>query len=337
MIRIAIIGGSGYSGMELVRILLRHRQADIRRIFARTTAGKKFSEVHPAFAGRVDQVIESFAPDKLDGIDLAFLAMPHGGSMSIVPTLLSAGIKVIDLSGDFRFPDAGVYEKWYGLPHSAAACLPAFVYGLPELFRDSIRKAACVANPGCYPTASILGLAPLLAMPGIGPGTLVVNAMSGVSGAGRKAELAYSFCEVTGSVRAYKVGNHQHAPEIRHYLEKYSGRELKVVFVPHLVPMDRGIYTTICVPNMSGLTVEAVRAHYAACYAGSPFVRVKQEPPEIRNVVGTNYCDIGLSHDRENDYFIINSAIDNLVKGAAGQAVQNMNLLYDLEEKEGLS
>ncbi len=336
MIRTAIFGGSGYSGRELIRILLRHPQAEIRRIFARSTARKRISEVYPEFRGRIDLGMETFAASGPDDYDLAFLALPHGESMTVAPALLAAGKKVIDLSGDFRLPDPVVYAEWYGRPHLAAASLPGFVYGLPELFADRIRGASAVANPGCYPTAVILGLAPLMTMPGVDTSVLTVNAMSGVSGAGRKADQAYSYCEINGSARAYKIGRHQHAPEIGHYLSSLSGRKTGVVFVPHLVPMERGIYATVCVPNRTGLSVGAVLDRYAEYYAGRRFVRLVSGPPEISSVAGTNYCDIGISHDPENDHFVINSAIDNLIKGAAGQAVQNMNLLFDLKEEEGL-
>jgi N-acetyl-gamma-glutamyl-phosphate reductase len=336
MIRIAIVGGSGYSGKELIRLLLSHRQAEIRHIFAKAAAGKRISDVHPIFRGRIDTLIETLDPDKMTDVDLVFLALPHGESMSAAPALVSAGKRIIDLSGDFRFPEARIYAKWYGLPHRAESLLPEFVYGLPELFGSAIRRARCVANPGCYPTASILGLAPILALPRLGTQDVIVNALSGVSGAGRKADLAYSYCETNESVRAYKIGNHPHAPEIQYYLEKHAGRELRVVFAPHLVPMSRGIYTTMYVANPAGIDIESVRARYAAFYKDSAFVRLSERPPEIQNVAGTNYCDIGISYDPENGYFVINTAIDNLIKGAAGQAVQNMNLLYDLKEEEGL-
>lgn len=337
MIRTAVFGASGYSGRELVRILLRHPGAVVERIFAGKSAGRDLAAVYPEFRGRTGLGLEPFEPGKLEGLDLAFLALPHGGSMAAAPSILSAGLKVVDLSGDFRFADASIYEKWYGRSHTAAALLPDFVYGLPELFGPAIRAARAVANPGCYPTSAILGLAPLLTFPDFEAGEAIVNSISGVSGAGRRNDQAYSFCELWGSVKAYKIGGHQHAPEMVVQLEKFSGRRLKVVFVPHLVPIERGIYTTIYVRPGRDAGLDEIRKHYAAFYAPAPFVRLTDGPPELKNIVGTNYCDIGLSLDRDNGWLVVNSAIDNLVKGAAGQAVQNMNLLFGLNEKEGLS
>ncbi|MBP7459794.1 MAG: N-acetyl-gamma-glutamyl-phosphate reductase [Candidatus Delongbacteria bacterium] len=336
MIKIAIVGGSGYSGKELIRLLLRHPSAEIVSIFAKTTAGKKISDLYPVFRGRIDLEIQNFDVSRLDSADLVFLALPHGESMSVIPHLMVAGKKVIDLSGDFRFPDVRIYEQWYGLPHRAEEWLPRFVYGLPELFRSEINGAAAIANPGCYPTASILGLAPILSLTDQVNQPMIVNALSGVSGAGRKAALDFSYCEVNESIRAYRIGSHQHTPEIAYYLEKHSGRSAQVVFVPHLVPMSRGIYTTIYVRFRSDFDLDAVRAHYARFYADSPFVRLSENPPEIQNVVYTNVCDIGISADQTHDCLIVNTAIDNLVKGAAGQAIQNMNLMYHLKEEEGL-
>jgi N-acetyl-gamma-glutamyl-phosphate reductase len=273
---------------------------------------------------------------RLEGTDLVFLALPSGESMALAPRLMAGQAKVIDLSGDFRLPDAGLYKQFYGRDHTAGVLLEMAVYGLPELNRDAIRRARLVANPGCYPTAAILALLPALRNGLIDPASVVINSLSGVSGAGRSASVDLSFSEVNENVRAYKVGNHQHIPEIQLVLEHVAGGPVRLTFIPHLVPITRGIYTTVCADLVRGLATEEVLALYDDSYAGAPFVRVKRRVPEIRAVVNTNYCDIGLTVEARTNRLIIQSVIDNMVKGAAGQAVQNMNLMFGVAEEVSL-
>lgn len=336
MINVSIIGGSGYSGKELIRLLLEHPNVKIESIFAKSTAGKKISEIYPVFKGRLDIIIDTFSEEKIKNIDLVFAALPHGESMELLPKIVSMGKKVIDLGGDFRFQDTEIYEKWYGKEHTAKEAVKKFVYGMPELYREKIKNADCIANPGCYATSAILALAPILKTGLIDVNNIVINSLSGVSGAGRKASVDYSYCETNETIKAYKVGNHQHSPEIKSVLENFSGKNINMVFVPHLVPMNRGIYTTIYLKPSGKVNVEDIRNFYTEFYKGSLFVRMSDTIPQIQNVAYTNFCDLYISYAKESGYIVINSAIDNLVKGAAGQAVQNMNIIFKFKEDEGL-
>lgn len=336
-IHAAIIGASGYSGVELVKILLNHSQVELARVIGSSTVGQRLDDIYPSFRKKTDLKIESYQLEPLKEMDIVFLALPHGEAMQRVPELVEAGIRVIDLSGDFRFKSADVYEHWYKLPHTAQTYLKTAVYGLPELFRDEIRTCRLAANPGCYPTGSILALAPLLSQDAISTESIAITALSGTSGAGRKAKVDLIFSEVNESVKAYRVGNHQHTPEIKAILEQVAGHELSVAFVPHLLPITRGIYTTVCLPLKKVVSQETVLRVYQEFYQDALFVRILEDrPPEVKFVVGTNYCDIGVAIDVTQRFVIITSAIDNLVKGAAGQAVQNMNLMAGFSEKEGL-
>lgn len=333
---VAIVGASGYSGAELMRILVRRNDIVLAAVMAGKSAGERVDALYPDLAGRIDLTFEVVDPTRLEGMDLVFLALPSGESMELAPRLMAGQAKVIDLSGDFRLPDAGLYKQFYGRDHAASALLEMAVYGLPELNRDAIRRARLVANPGCYPTAAILALLPALRNGLIDPASVVISSLSGVSGAGRSASVDLSFSEVNENVRAYKVGNHQHIPEIQHVLERIAGGPVRLTFIPHLVPITRGIYTTVCADLVRGLTTEEVLALYDDSYAGAPFVRVKRRVPEIRAVVNTNYCDIGLTVEGRTNRLIIQSVIDNMVKGAAGQAVQNMNLMFGVAEEVSL-
>ncbi len=333
----SIIGASGYSGAELLRILLRHRHITVDALFANTSAGKRVGEVYPVFAGRLDAVYQSYSVDAACKSDVVFIALPSGEAMSLVPDLLERGKKVIDMGGDFRLRDVGVYREYYQREHASPQLLGSAVYGLPEWNRSRVQSASFVANPGCYPTSAILPLAPLLKEGLIEPRGIVINSLSGVSGAGRSASVDLSFVEVNESVKAYKVGVHQHVPEIRQTLTDIGGNDIALTFVPHLLPITRGIYTSIYAQLAGDATQERVLEAYRQHYANEPFVRVSATAiPEIKNVNYTNSIDIGFRVYPENNHIIILSAIDNLVKGAAGQAVQNMNIMLGYDETEGL-
>jgi N-acetyl-gamma-glutamyl-phosphate reductase len=336
-IQAAIIGASGYSGVELVKILLNHPKVDIACVMGHSTVGQRLSDIYPYFRQTLNLVIEPYDLARLQEVDIVFLALPNGQAMKHVPELLNAGKRVIDFSGDFRLSTPEQYETWYKMPHTASDFLSKAVYGMPELFREKIRACQLVANPGCYPTGSILALAPIMTKSYVSLDTIAITAMSGTSGAGRKGKLDLIFSEINESVKAYRVGNHQHTPEIRKILEQVAGQDLNLLFIPHLLPITRGIYTTICLPIKEEVSLETVAHDYATFYQDAPFVRILEDrPPEIKFVAGTNYCDIGVAIDQTRRFLIITSTIDNLVKGAAGQAVQNMNLMFEFQETLGL-
>lgn len=337
MISVSIIGASGYSGIELLKILVRHSGVQVDRLFANSSAGKSLADVAPLFHKTLDRTLELYSTEKIQSSDLVFIALPSGEAMNIVPAMLAAGKRVIDLGGDFRLQNTSLYERYYKRPHSAGATLRQAVYGLPEWNSVQIKSASLVANPGCYPTSAILPLAPLLKEGIIESRGIAVSSLSGVSGAGRSASAEMSFAEVNESVRAYKVGTHQHIPEINSVLESLSNTRVNVSFVPHLLPVTRGIYTSIYAPLKKPVDEQAVSAIYEKYYASAPFVRYSATAiPEIKNVAQTNFIDIGFRVNQEDGQLIVLSAIDNLVKGAAGQAVQNMNIMFGLNETEGL-
>ena len=338
MIRVGIVGASGYTGAELVRLLCNHPDVELTLATSRQYAGKPLSQAFPHLAGRSSLVCQDLVvEDYANMADLFFTAVPHQTAMALVPKLLAAGKKVVDLSADFRIHDAAVYEAWYQA-HTAPELLVEAVYGLPELHRQQIRPARLVANPGCYPTSVILGLAPLLQAGLIDPATLVVDSKSGTSGAGRSAQVGTLFCEVTDGFRAYKVAEHRHTPEIEQELGKLAGQPVTISFTPHLVPMSRGILSTIYAKAVKALSQEELDALYRSFYQDEPFVRLLPPGalPATQYVRGSNYCDIAVRFDRRTGRLIVLSAIDNLVKGAAGQAVQNMNLVCGLPEGRGL-
>jgi N-acetyl-gamma-glutamyl-phosphate reductase len=337
MINAGIIGVTGYTGQELIRILLAHPQVRLRALYSRSAAGKSISELFPEFSGRLDLVCSKpDIKDISDKCDLVFLALPHTTSMDFVPKLLKAGKRVIDLSADYRIKDVMVYEKFYQHKHKDKEGLKNSVYGLPELNRAKIKKARLVANPGCYPTAAILALAPLTAFNLIDTDSIIIDAKSGVSGAGKKLAEGFLFSEANEDFKAYKVGNHQHMPEICQSLSSLAGKKVAVTFVPHLLPLNRGILETIYVKKIKAKSRIAMIELYKRFYKKEPFVRIKREGnfPRLKDVAGTNFCDIGIKEDK--DKVIIISAIDNLVKGASGQAVENMNIMYGLPESLGL-
>lgn len=338
MIRVGIIGASGYTGAELVRILCNHPDVEITLATSRQYAGKPLSAAFPHLAGRSALICQDLGVEACaEQADLFFTAVPHQTAMAVVPKLLAAGKKVVDLSADFRIHDAAVYETWYQA-HTAPELLPTAVYGLPELHRAAIRGSRLVANPGCYPTSVILGLAPLLQAGLIDPDTLVVDSKSGTSGAGRAAQVGTLFCEVADGFRAYKVAEHRHTPEIEQELGKLAGKPVIISFTPHLVPMSRGILSTIYAKAVKPLSQTELDGLYAEFYVNEPFVRplAAGSLPATQHVRGSNYCDIAARFDQRTGRVIVLAAIDNLVKGAAGQAVQNMNLICGLPEGRGL-
>jgi len=338
MIRVAIIGATGYAGAELVRILCGHPDIELSILTSRQYAGVKFDEVFPAMTGSVNLVCETLSMDKIcDNAEVVFTALPHKIPMEIVPELISRGKKVIDLSADFRFKDSATYEAHYQ-QHTAKDLLEKAVYGLCEVYFEKIKNTTLVGAPGCYPTSVLLPLLPLLKRNFIDTHTIVADSKSGVTGAGRSLSLTTHFCEVNESFRAYKVAEHRHNPEMDEVLTIESNQAVHLTFVPHLVPMSRGILTTLYTTPVKGIGHKDVEDCLTTFYSGRPFVRICGENrlPDTRNVRGTNYCDIGFRIDERNGRLILISAIDNLVKGAAGQAVQSMNIMLGLDETTGL-
>lgn len=338
MPKVAVVGATGYTGFELLRLLASHGGAEVAALTSETYAGKGIEEVFPALASVIEGPLEKFDLSVCEGADLVFCCLPHRAAMNAVPSLLEAGRRVVDFSADYRLRDSGVYEAWYKTKHVSPERIPEAVYGLPELYREEIRKTRLVANPGCYPTGAILALAPLLRARIVKPESIIVDAKSGVSGAGRKADQALQFGEVNEGFRAYGVGSHRHTPEIEQELSAVLGKAVRISFTPHLAPMTRGILSTIYAESAGAADLAAARAALADAYAREPFVRLMPEGafPDVTQVTGSNYVDIGLARDARTSRFVIVAAIDNLVKGASGAAVQNMNLMLGLPEAQGL-
>ncbi len=340
-IRAGIVGASGYAGGELVRLLLGHPAVELVVATGHSTVGQRLDRVHPALRGRTELSFAAADSPLLSDLDAVFVALPHGEAMAVVPSLLAGGkTRVIDLGGDFRLADAATYRRYYGAEHAAPELLSGgAVYGLTELVGPALDEARLVANPGCYPTATTLGLAPLLKAGLIEPTGIAVSALSGTSGAGRSTKADLSFSELDGNVRAYKVGQHQHTPEIALALQRFGGSDkVTLSFVPHLIPAARGIHATSFVRPTAGATVEAAHEALTETYRGCPFVQVlgPDQVPEMAAVVGTNRCDLTVRHDAHTGHFVVLSVIDNLIKGAAGQAVQNLNRMFGLTETTGL-
>lgn len=335
MVNVTVVGATGYAGAELMRILSGHRAVRIAHAVSKSFSGQKLSEVYPSF-GR-DYVLEDLNIDSIcRDSHIVFTSLPHGTSGEVVPRLLKGGVKVIDLSGEFRYDDASIYEKWYGIPHTAPELLNKSVYGLTEIYREQIKGAVLIGNPGCYTTCSILPLYPLLKHGIIDPDSIIIDAKSGVSGAGRSEKLAYSFCETADNAKAYGIGTHRHTSEIEQELSKAAGQPVALSFTPHLLPIKRGIIETIYATPKAGVDEEAINEAYKM-YKYEPFVSVTSRIPEIKFTVGSNVCAIGFALDKRVKRLIIVSCLDNLIKGAAGQAVQNMNVMCALDEREGLS
>jgi N-acetyl-gamma-glutamyl-phosphate reductase len=339
MIKVGIIGSTGYAGQELVRLLLQHKDAEIVWYGSKSYIDKKYYEVYQNMFQLVDDTCLDDNMDELaDKADVIFTATPQGLCASLVNKKILSKVKIIDLSADFRIKDVKVYEEWYGIKHGSSEFIPKAVYGLCEINRQQIKTASLVANPGCYPTCSILSLYPLLKEHIINPDSLIIDAKSGTSGAGRSAKVSNLFCEVNENIKAYGVTNHRHTPEIEEQLSYAAGKSLHLSFTPHLVPMNRGIFITAYASLNRPVTYEQVKAVYDQYYKKEYFVRVLEKGicPETRWVEGSNFVDINFAIDSRTNRIIIMGAMDNLVKGAAGQAIQNMNLMFGLEETMGL-
>jgi len=337
MVKVGIVGGTGYTGVELLRLLARHPHCEVTSITSRSEVGREVAELFPNLRGHFNLRFE--APDEadLEGADLVFFATPNGIAMGQAPALLEAGARVIDLSADFRIRDPGLWEHWYGLRHGSPELLGEAVYGLPEVNREAVREARLVANPGCYPTAVALGFLPLLEAGLVRLDGLIADAKSGVSGAGRKASVAQLMGEAGESFKAYGIPGHRHQPEIRQTLGLVAGESLELTFVPHLVPMIRGIEATLYARLKSSDSVD-LQGLFETRYQDEPFVDVMPlgSHPETRSVRGANQCRIAVHRPLQGEMVVVSSVIDNLVKGAAGQAVQNMNLMFGLPETSGL-
>ena len=336
MIKAGIVGGTGYTGVELLRLLAGHSGVELTAITSRGDAGKAVADMFPSLRGFVGLSFSDPKDAPLDQCDVVFFATPNGIAMQQAASLLDAGVKVIDLAADFRIKDVALWEQWYGMSHASPALVAEAVYGLPEVNREQIRSARLVANPGCYPTATQLGFLPLVEAGCIDLDHLIADAKSGVSGAGRKAEIGILFSEAADNFKAYGVPGHRHLPEIRQGLARAAGKDVGLTFVPHLTPMIRGIHATL----YARITREEdFQALFEQRYANEPFVDVlpPQSHPETRSVRAANTCRIALHRPQGGNTLVVLSVIDNLVKGAAGQAVQNMNLMFGLDECSGLS
>jgi N-acetyl-gamma-glutamyl-phosphate reductase len=339
MIKVGIVGGTGYTGVELIRLIANHHDVKIEVITSRSNAGTLVSDVYPNLRGRINLAFSEPTLEAYKNCDLVFFATPNATAMLQAQALLDAGIKVIDLAADFRIKDVELWQKWYGATHACPDLLPQAVYGLPEINRQAIRSANLVANPGCYPTSVILGLLPLLKNGLIEPSSIIADCKSGASGAGRNANVATLFSEVTESVKAYGTSGHRHLPEIRQILQSVNA-DSNLVFSPHLMPMIRGIHSTLYADAIgsAGDCANKAQQIFEEAYKDEPFVDVMPAGsyPETRSVKGSNMCRIAIHYLEESNKYVILSVIDNLVKGAAGQAVQNMNLMFGLSEDSGL-
>jgi N-acetyl-gamma-glutamyl-phosphate reductase len=335
MIRVGILGATGYTALELMKILLRHPQVEIAVLTSRQEGNPHVGTVHPQLLGRVDAQLENLGPNEVAGrVDCVFSCLPHCASASVIPHYLDAGRRVVDFSADYRLNSADVFTQWYGENHPDADRLGSVVYGLPEINAERIANAPLVANPGCYPTSTILALAPLLKAKLVEPRSIIVDAKSGVSGAGRTPKLMTHYPECNESISAYNVGRHRHTPEITQVLSETSGLDVSVVFTPHLVPMDRGILTTTYSTPSGDVSEEQLLETLREFYAEKPFVRVVDHLPGTKDVSHTNFCDV--TARIVGGRVVTISCIDNLIKGASGLAVQNLNLMYGLPETTAL-
>ena len=338
MAKVSIAGATGYTGIELIRLLVRHPEVELVHLAADSQAGNNIADVVPSLSSWVNQKLVKLTTDVAKDSDILFLALPHSTSMQYVPEMLQCDCKVIDLSADYRLHEAEEYEQWYKTPHLNPELLGQAAYGLPEIHREAIREAQLVANPGCYPTGALLALAPIMQQDWADKESIIIDSKSGISGAGRKLSQATHFCEVNESVSAYSVAEHRHTPEIEQELSRLATKYIKVSFTPHLMPMTRGLLTTVYVNSTNKMDRSDLHHLLASLYEQEPFVRVL-EPGRYAstgNVRGSNYCDIGVQVDTRNQRVIVTSAIDNLMKGASSQAVQNMNLMLGLAETTGL-
>lgn len=339
MIKVGIIGANGYTGGELARLVALHKGVELTLITSRQFAGQRMDDVYPALKGGCDLAFAEYDPDVAAAkADFFFMALPHKLPMEFVPGLVERGKKVVDLSADFRFRSQAAYEAYYQ-PHVSGHLLKDAVYGLSEMFTDEIKQAGIVGNPGCFPTSILIPLLPLVKAGQVDPATIIADSKSGVSGAGRTLSLKGHFCEANESIKAYSVASHRHTPEIEEVLSLGAGKDIMISFTPHLVPMTRGMLSTIYVNPAGGATADDIYAAWRKVYAGRRFVRIMDgdKVPDTAYVRNTNCCDIAVKQDKSTGRFIIMSAIDNLLKGASGQAMQNMNIMLGFDEGEGLS
>lgn len=337
-IRASVIGATGYAGEELMRLLCSHPNVEIAFAVSKSFSGKQMSEIYGTYHPIDITLNADYLNIDKNNTDVVFLGLPHGESIKIAPLFIERGIKVIDLSGDFRYSDTHIYEEWYGIEHTQKELNKKAVYGLPEFFKNEIKTADFVANPGCYTTTSILALAPLLKDGLINPDGIIIDAKSGVTGAGRKESLAYSFCETDENFKAYSVPKHRHTSEIEEQLFNISGKAITLLFTPQLLPVKRGIFASVYARISEKNIENAVKESYEAAYGDAVFTHVlpKGKLPELKFAVGSNNCIIGYEISDRTNQIIIFSCTDNLIKGAAGQAVQNMNIMFDLKEDAGL-
>lgn len=339
MIKVGVLGATGYAGIETVRLLLRHSGVTLARVVSHSNVGIKISDLYPNLRGICDMEFSALDVDDIsENCDVVFTALPHGASKEVIPSLYDKGLKIVDLSGDFRYDDPAVYEKWYGQPHSAPELLEKSVYGLCELYRDKIKGARLIGNPGCYTTCSITGLYPIVHSGYADNSSIIIDAKSGVTGAGRGLKLPNLFCECTETMKAYKVATHRHTSEIEQELSHAAGEDIILSFTPHLAPMKRGIFATCYINLREKKTTEELVALYKAFYKDEQFITVYDAGslPEVKHVTGSNRVGIGIVVDERLNRTVIISCLDNLIKGAAGQAIQNMNIMCGLPEGTGL-
>ena len=338
MIKIGIAGASGYTGLELIRLLVGHPGVELTVLTSETFQGQNIAEVFPSLNGIVDLELRPLDNNITKDCQVLFLALPHTLAMSKLPDYLQSDCKIIDLSADYRLKDPKAYTDWYSVTHTNPELLEKAVYGLPELHRQAIQSAQLVANPGCYPTSVVLALAPLLKTDWVDLGSIISDSKSGVSGAGRKPSLTSHFAEVNEGISPYGLADHRHTPEMEQELSALAGKSVRLTFSPHLVPMTRGMLSTVYINLNQAITDEKLVEHYRSFYKGENFIRVLNPGKfaSSHHVLSSNFCDIGLKVDSRNQRLIITSALDNLIKGASGQAVQNMNIMLGLDEKTGL-
>jgi N-acetyl-gamma-glutamyl-phosphate reductase len=335
MVRVGILGGTGYTALELIRILLRHPDAEITAVTSRQEGSPHLGSVHPSLVGRINLQLENLGPAEVASrTDCIFSCLPHGVVTHWVPSLLAAGRKIIDFSADYRLADAATYETWYGEKHGDPDRLGRVVYGLPELFREEIQRSDLVANPGCYPTSAILPLTPLIKVGLIEASDVIIDSKSGVSGAGRTLKMTTHYPECNESISAYNVGRHRHTPEIELITSRGAGQDVRVLFTPHLVPMDRGILSTIYVRPKGDVSEQQALTALREFYSDEPFIRIVEHLPATKDTIGSNYVDITVR--RVRDRLILICCEDNLIKGASGAAVQNFNLMYGFAETTAL-
>lgn len=338
MIKVGIVGGTGYTGVELLRILAKHPAVELAAITSRSEEGLAVADLYPNLRGHVDLAFSVPDPEQLSRCDVVFFATPHNVAMQMMPDLIGRGVRVVDLSADFRIRDAELWSRWYGEPHGAPELLAQAVYGLPEFNRERIRDAQLVACPGCYPTSVQLGFLPLLERKLIDPQRLIANSASGASGAGRQGKIDNLLSEINDSFKAYAVGGHRHLPEIEQGLADIAGNPVQLTFAPHLLPIIRGIHSTLYGTLVSDVAASELQELFESRYANEPFVDVLPagSHPQTRTVKGANVCRLAVHRPQGRDTVVVLAVIDNLVKGASGQAVQNMNIMFGLDERAGL-